>query len=266
VVRFELDSPHLGEPSTVRVLLPTRVEPGQTLRTLYVLPVEGGVGGPHGDGLAVVRDADAHNRYGLICVSMSFDTVPWYGAHAEDPKIRHEAFIKEALVPAIEQRFPATGEPSDRLLLGFSKSGWGAVSLLLRSPDFFGSACAWDAPLMMTEDDLKWGSRRHFGTPEQAAGYVPLSLVPKAAAALAEGPPRLAVFGRDLFGRHTRQFHALLEKHGIPHRYDAALRFKHRWDSGWVPVALERWLGDPAASDPATRPPATRATAGEVAA
>ncbi len=242
VQTFTVQSPCLGKPSTVRVLLPDKIEPEKTYRTLYVLPVEGGIEGPHGDGLTEVRKTDAHNQYALICVTMSFDSVPWYGAHATDPTKRHEQFIKEVVVPLVESRFPATGETADRLLLGFSKSGWGAVSMLLRDPDFWGAACAWDAPLMMDEIGLKWGSAKHFGTPAAAKPHVPVHLVAEKAEQFAEGPSRLTILGQDIFGKHTRQFHELLDAHDVPHRYHNDLKFKHHWHSGWLSEALVLFL------------------------
>jgi poly(3-hydroxybutyrate) depolymerase len=260
---FKVDSPYLGRASTVEVLLPDKLEEGRTYRTLYVLPVEGGIGGQYGDGLAEVRKADAHNRYGLICVTMSFDSVPWYGAHATNPRIRHEEFIKRVVVPLVESRFPASGKPAGRLLIGFSKSGWGAISLLLRDPAFFGAACSWDAPLMMTEAKLGYASKHHFGTPEQAAPYVPVNLVKQRAAELAKGPPRLTILGKNTFGGDTRKFHELLDAHGVPHRYDNELTFKHHWESGWVPKALEIFLAPAAATQPPAEPPATRPVAEE---
>lgn len=241
---YTIDSAYLGRQCALEVLTPQRLDPRASYRTLYVLPVEGRHG-RHGDGLEAIRLADAHNRYGLVCVQMEFDSVPWYGAHATDPSIRHEQYLKDVVVPLVESRYPTTGDPSDRLLIGFSKSGWGAVSLLLRDPAFFGAACAWDAPLMMTEENLRWGSKRHFGTPEAARPHVPVHLVPQRAAALAQGAPRLTILGRDLYGDHARAFHALLDEHRVPHRYDNGLRYQHRWDSGWVPDAIDLFLGRP---------------------
>mgnify|MGYP006294027651 CR=1 FL=1 len=241
---FTVESPYLGEPSTVEVLLPDDMDDGRAYRTLYVLPVEGGIGGHFGDGLAEVRRIDAHNRYDLICVTMSFDSVPWYGAHATDPRKRHARFIKEVVVPLIEARFPAGRKPTHRLLLGFSKSGWGAVSLLLRDPAFFGAACSWDAPLMMTEADLRWGSRHHFGAAEQARPYVPVHLVKQKADRFTGGPPRLTILGKNIFAPHTRRFHQLLDAHQVPHHYRNDLDFKHHWASGWVRPALAVFLGE----------------------
>ncbi len=251
---FTVISAYLGAPSTVEVLLPDTVEKGRVYPTLYVLPVEGRIGGQFGDGLAEVRKTNVHNRYGWICVTMSFDSVPWYGAHASDPHKRHEEYLKTVVVPLVESRFPASAKASDRLLVGFSKSGWGAVSLLLRDPDFWGFACAWDSPLMMTERELKWGSRVHFGTPEQAAGYVPMYLVEKRAAALVGGPDRLIITGSNLFGPDTRKFHELLEQAKVPHQYDKTLKSKHRWDGEWLAPALELLMRAHAATTPATVP------------
>jgi hypothetical protein len=59
------------------------------------------------------------------------------------------------------------------LLLGFSKSGWGALfSLLLRHPDVFGKAAAWDAPLVM-DSPGRHGNGDIFGTPENFEKYSP---------------------------------------------------------------------------------------------
>ena len=62
-----------------------------------------------------------------------------------------------------ELKGPADPEPHARLLLGFSKSGWGAFSLLLRYPERFGKAAAWDAPLMQERPD-RFGMGEILGT------------------------------------------------------------------------------------------------------
>lgn len=242
VKTFTITTPLLGKPSTLEILLPDKLEEGKRYRTLYVLPVEGGIGGQFGDGIAELRKLNVHNEHSLVCVTMSFDTVPWYGAHATDKTKRHADYIKSVVVPLIEKSFPTTGKPEDRLLLGFSKSGWGAVSLLLRDPDFWGSACAWDAPLMMDEKNLKFASRNHFGTPEAAAPYVPTTLVCQRAEQLAKGPIRLTIIGHDNFAKDTESFHKLLDSLQIPHRYDNTIKFKHHWNSGWVAKAVELLL------------------------
>src|SRR5437773_1672793 len=84
---------------------------------------------------------------------------------AGPPKIRQETYFVKVVVPFVEKQYPAQAEPGGRLLVGFSKSGWGAYSLLLRHPDVFGKAAAWDAPLTMTRP--QYGMADIVGTPEQ---------------------------------------------------------------------------------------------------
>jgi S-formylglutathione hydrolase FrmB len=243
---FTVTSRFLKGANPVAVLLPDPLEPGKKYRTLYVLPVEGNiVTGEYGDGLDQIRRADAHNRYQLICVMMGFDgSAPWYGAHATDPVIRHDDHLKQVVVPLVESRFPATGNPMDRLLFGFSKSGWGAISLLLRDPDFFGAACSWDAPLMMTEKEPRYGSKEHFGTPGQMGSYVPLRLATQEAERFSSGKARITVLGDDAFAADTSAFHQRLLELGVRHNFNGSLKMKHHWTSGWVPKALEIFLGD----------------------
>src|SRR5205807_1053516 len=122
-----------------------------------------------------------------------------------------------------------------RLLLGFSKSGWGAYSLLLRHPDLFGKAAAWDAPLMMDAPG-KYGSGDVFGTKENFAAYRVTTLLEQRAADLKSGK-RLILLGYGNFREHHRQAHALMEKPKIDHVYHDGPERKHEWGSGWVPEA-----------------------------
>jgi S-formylglutathione hydrolase FrmB len=230
----------------IEVLLPDDYDARRQYRVLYVLPVESGVGGRYGDGLLEVRKANAHNRYQLICVAIAFDTLPWYGAHATAARIRHEDYILKVAVPLIESRYSTRGTAEGRLLLGFSKSGWGALTLLFRNPEFFGYACSWDAPLMMDENDLgAFGTGGHFGTKQQFRQYLPTRLIDLHAVHF-RVHTRIALLGHQSFGpnrapagqTHTNGFHLKLESLRVKHQYDNTLRFKHDWRSGWVPPAI----------------------------
>jgi hypothetical protein len=240
---WTISGPYQRGDNALRVLLPDRFSPGMRHRVLYILPVEGGIGGAYGDGLIELLRNNTHNRHSLVCVAPAFDTCPWYGSHASDPAIRHEAHILQRVLPMVEEYCAVSRRPEDRLLFGFSKSGWGAVSLLLRNPDMFAAACSWDAPLTLTGADYgKVGTAIHFGSAEQMERHMPVALARERAAALRDGPPRLTILGRDLWGAETAGFHDLLTALDIPHRYDDGLCFQHHWDSGWVGPALERFL------------------------
>ena len=146
--RYAVSSQYQKGENLLEVLLPDRFDPTEAHRVLYVLPVETGIGGRYGDGLMEVKKLDAHNRHNLICVAIAFDQLPWFADHATDKQRQHETYITRVVVPFIESKYKTPGDASGRLLLGFSKSGWGAFSLILRNPQTFGKAASWDAPLM----------------------------------------------------------------------------------------------------------------------
>ena len=96
--------------------------------------------------------------------------MPWYADHPSDPEVRQESYFLKVVVPFVEQRVPGPADRDGRLLVGFSKSGWGAYSLLLRHPDHFGKAAAWDAPLM-EQRPARFGMGPIFGTQENFEQY-----------------------------------------------------------------------------------------------
>ncbi len=221
----------------IRVLLPDELNGDRRHPVVYVLPVEARDGRRYGDGLAEVRRLDLHNRHGAIFVAPTFSHLPWYADHPTDPGIRQESYFLEVFVPAVESRYPARAEPGGRLLLGFSKSGWGAFSLLLRHPDVFGRGAAWDAPLMMDRPG-RYGSAEVFGTPENFESYRLTSLLKRRADRLGE-EARLIHLGRGNFADQHEAFEALLAELGVPHVYRDGPRREHTWSSGWVPEAVE---------------------------
>jgi len=140
----------------IHVLLPDNYSTGRLYRVLYVLPVEPGFQQRFGYALSVLQEMNAHNRYDIIMVQMGFEKEPWFGDHATDLRTRQASYLKDYVVPFIEERYSTLREPEGRLLFGFSKSGWGAFSLLLTYPDCFGYAASWDAPLLIREFHFGW--------------------------------------------------------------------------------------------------------------
>ena len=163
-------SEYQGGVTQIKVLLPDRMEKGKRYPVLFVLPVEAGDGKQYGNGLVEIKKHDLHNKFGVICVEVTFSQLPWYADHPTDAKIRQETHFLKVVLPFLEQHYPVTKDRAGRLLLGFSKSGWGAFSLLLRHPGVFGKAAAWDAPLMMAAPN-KYGMAHIFGTQENFEKY-----------------------------------------------------------------------------------------------
>jgi len=190
-----------------------------------------------------VKAHDLHNKYSLICVYPTFSHLPWYADHPADPQIRQESYFVRVVVSAVEARYPTQTKPEGHLLVGFSKSGWGAFSLLLRYPELFGRAAAWDAPLWV-DRPVPFGMGGVFATQENFEKYQISKLLGRQAELLARPKsqhpePRLVLLGYDNFRRHHQTAHDAMQNWKIPHVYRDGPQRKHHWQSGWLPEAVE---------------------------
>jgi hypothetical protein len=229
-------------PTKVRVLLPDRIEDQKQYRAVYVLPVEAGDGRHYGDGLEEIKRLGLHNELGVICVAPTFADLPWYADHPTDLLIRQESYFVNEVVPFVQTNYPVASEPNGRLLVGFSKSGWGAFSLLLRHPEKFGKAAAWDAPLTMSRYG-RFGSRPIFGTQDNFELYQVTRLLSKRAAELTQ-EPRLIHLGYGNFREHHEAIEELLDELQIRHIYHDGPHRKHVWGSGWLAEAMRALAAD----------------------
>ena len=221
----------------ISVLLPNGGDDTRPYRTLYVLPVEAGDGRHWGSPLEEVKKHGLHDKHRLVCVFPTFSHLPWYADHPSDPTIRQESYLLKVVIPFVQDNYPVTAEPEGRLLVGFSKSGWGAYSLLLRHPDVFGKAAAWDAPL--TEDrPVRYGMGPIFGTQENFEQYRILGLLENQAGKL-QGPPRLVLTGYDNFRSQHVAAHLRMDELGISHVWRDGPKRKHHWNSGWLAETVE---------------------------
>lgn len=242
ILVHEVQSPWQAGTTHIRVLLPDSIDPAKRYPVAYVLPVEAGQGTRWGDGLREVQRAGLHNRYQVICVLPTFSHLPWYADHPTDATIRQESYLLKAVVPWVEEHYPARSSADGRWLVGFSKSGWGALSLLLRHEATFGKAAAWDAPLMMAAPGM-YGSGPIFGTRPNFEGYQVSALLRGKHRSL--GPTeRLAVLGYGNFREQHQQAHDLLKELEIPHLYRDGPQRPHHWNSGWLPEAFAWLAGD----------------------
>lgn len=232
-------SEYQGPGAEIKVLLPDKMEPGKRYPVVFVLPVEAKNGKVFGNGLVEIKKHDLHNKFGVICVEVTFSHLPWYADHPTDLKIRQETYFLKEVIPFLEKHYPVLATRAGRLLLGFSKSGWGAFSLLLRNPDIFEKAVAWDAPLMMAMPN-KYGMGEIFGTQANFEKYQLSKLLESKSKELGKSP-RLAILGYSNFREHHVQAHGLMKRLDIPHEYRDEKKSPHTWHSGWVEPGV-RWL------------------------
>lgn len=228
----------------IRVLVPDKLDANERLKVLYILPVEANTEHRYGDGLVEAKKLDLANKHRLICVAPTFSHLPWYADHPTDKTIRQESYFLKVVIPTIEKLYPARAERDGRLLVGFSKSGYGAWSLLLRHPDLFAKAAAWDAPLMKTAPD-QFGMGPIYGSPENFESYRLDKLLRDRAEKLRlesnEKPIACLIhLGYGNFRDHHQRAEALLNELQIPHSYTDGPKLDHTWHSGWLDAAVRR--------------------------
>ena len=247
----QLKSPYQQTVTSLRVLLPDEFEEDKLYRVLFVLPVhEDGIF-KHGDGLVEVRKSNFQNEGKLICVAPSFSSKPWYADHDLNPAKLDESHLLKTVIPFLEANYPARTDRQGRLLIGFSKSGWGVMTLLLRHPDKFHKAVGWDPGIRIDMGPLGDGYdreeriQRNFGSNDNFEKFRISNLVKNRGKELG-GDVRLFYYNRDGHPRTLggARLHQLMIEEGIPHRYVMESYRDHRWDSGWVPEALEFLVGN----------------------
>jgi hypothetical protein len=142
-------------------------------------------------------------------------------------------------VPWIKQNLATTGH-EQIWLLGFSKSGLGAQDLILKHPGLFTLAASWDFPAdMATYDGLGADPAANYGTD---ANYQANYRLTQAFVDAHKTPfltrNRIWIGSYALFGTDVSAYDALLASAGIAHTTETPRPMAHRWDSGWVPIAL----------------------------
>jgi hypothetical protein len=243
ILVHEVRSPFQNGTTRIKVLLPDARQPRANYPAIYILPVEAQSEARYGDGLAEVKKHGLHNKHQAIFIAPTFSHLPWYADHPTETAIRQESYFLRVVVPFVERSYPVEANIESRLLLGFSKSGWGAWGLLLRHPDLFGRAAAWDAPLMM--DRLgKYGTAAIFGTQDNFETYRISDLLRAKPATLAP-TSRLILLGYNNFRHEHEKAHALLNELNIPHDYRDGPERPHNWHSGWVSEAVELLINKP---------------------
>lgn len=238
---YSLRSANQEYPVALRVLQPRTLAPGKRYPVIYLLPVNMGTAPLFGDGLQEAARLRLADRHDAIFVAPSFDRWPIaFPDHATNPHIRYESYILNELLPLIETRYPAIRAPEGRLLVGFSNSGWGAFSLMLRHPEVFGRAASWEGALLNADHLSHPRHLEVFGTDANYQTYTMSHLLRRRAEVLKGQRPRLILLGYSAEAglENLEQIHRNMAELGIPHVYSATKRPAHRWDSGWLEEAV----------------------------
>lgn len=232
---YEVTSPYQASSLPLRILAPQGADPANILTHVYTLPVQPGPAGQWGDPLQIIQSHGLHNRCGILVICPSFSDWPWYADHPSDGTIRQESYFLKTIVPFINGICPK--QTPKRILLGFSKSGLGAFSLMLRHQDMFECAGAWDAPLMKNFPD-EFEMPQVYGTHANFTNYQFSRLLAQNGDAF-RSRPRFVLGGYGGFREHMAAAHTLMVQENIPHLYHNEVKREHRWDSGWLEGMLD---------------------------
>jgi S-formylglutathione hydrolase FrmB len=226
-------------PQELRILKPTNPASGVPHNFLFVLPVEMGLGTTYGDGLQTLLGLNAQNQYNLTIIEPTFGTNPWYADNPSDPNVQYETYMTQDLVPWVEKNLATTGTEQN-WLIGFSKSGYGGQDLILKHPDIFSLAASWDFPADMSsyagfgaDSEAGYGTDANF-----QANYRLTTAFVDAHKAPFLSQNRIWIGGYADYQPDDTDYAALLTSEGIAHTTETPTSMAHRWDSGWVPIAM----------------------------
>ena len=245
-------------PQVMRVLTPTHPAPGVPHNFLYVLPVQLRLSNTYNDGLETLRRADAQNQYNLTIIEPTFGIDPWYANNPKDANIQYETFLTKQVVPWVKKTLTITGHEQS-WLIGFSKSGLGVEDLILKHPEIFTLAAAWDFPAtMLSYNQLGPDATFSYGTDANfQANYRLSTAFLNAHKAPFMNENRLWIGGNREFPVDMADYAKLLTKEGIVFSQEAPRPMGHSWNTGWIPVALAALRQDSIKFRPAdvNRPP-----------
>jgi hypothetical protein len=208
---------------------------------LYLLPVNAGTDGPWGSGIVEAQRLNLHNQYQLICVAPAYEILPWYGDNPENPRVRQSSYITDVVIPFVDQDFSTVTNREGRMLVGFSKSGFGALGLFLMHPDTFGKVAVFDSFVNLPKLKFyqEWGLADTYGPMENFDHYEVLNLLGRQKELLQKDPCRITILAGGPGSRiGVDALQSKLKDNNIPYIYILGSNMAHTWTSGWLAPAV----------------------------
>ena len=226
-----------SHPFDVRVLTPDHPSADYPHSFLYALPVEAGLGQTtYGSGLDELQKLGAENQYNATIIEPIFPIDLWYADNPTDLTIDYETFTSTLLPEWVDSNFATTGGEKN-LLLGFSKSGYGALDLEFKHPSVFDAAAAWDFPgEMATYSQFGSSSGADYGTESNfQSNYRMSDTFLDTWKAPFTTEDRIWISEGPVFQDQVAAFDALLTSHGVSHSLSSTqTNDPHTWSGGWL--------------------------------
>jgi len=245
---WTVTSDYQNGPNKLEILAPDPIDPARKYPVVVMLPVNTGTWGNWGSSIVEVKKLNLHNAFQAICVAPAFDTEPWGGDHPTNPKVRQQAYILDVVLPFVEKEFPI--DPNQRHLIGFSKSGLGALSLFLRNPDRFAKVAVFDPFGRVDSQQIfnTWGITASYGNRENFDKFDPFLLIPAKKDQLKKDRRITLIAGGPGTRRGVDNLRDLLADNGCSFTYSLISDAGHDWRTGWLPAAFTALLPLPGAS------------------
>jgi len=225
------------EDSTTITTFQTRYSGSDSLTIIFVLPVEEEKEFCiFGSGIREIRELADSNliRSDVAFVQPGFTRIPWYADHPDNKQISQEKYLIEVISQVSVIFFHYHKKI---YLLGFSKSGWGSMSILLNNPGIIDGVFIWDTPFC-TGFNKDWGMEQVFRDKRYFnRNYILTNRIGKYTTDIKD--KIIAIGGYDLFLKETEAFLKLMDKKKISYYHNPNLQYRHEWNKGWIYSLLQ---------------------------
>lgn len=225
-----------AHPFAVRVLTPDHPSTNYPHSFLYALPVEAGFAqSNYGNGLDQLQKLDIENRYNATIIEPIFAIDSYYADNPVDPTIDYETFTATLLPEWVDSHLATTGTEKN-LLIGFSKSGNGALALEFKHPSVFSAVAAWDFVADMSSyDQYGSSSSNNYGTDTNFQdNYRLTGAFVDARKAPFTTENRIWISEGPAYKIQVADFDALLTSHAVLHSNSVQMVDSHTWFGGWL--------------------------------
>ena len=134
---------------------------------------------------------------------------------------------------AIAQFLPVLDK--NNILIGFSKSGLGALNIAMENPTMFHAVIIFDSPLMYQKLPA-WNTSPFYSQLTWEDDFVGNRL--NKIKSLSDNTKIIHIGGAH-FHKDHKIFHNLLKAHDIQHYYLSRPQLSHNWGSGWLFESVE---------------------------
>lgn len=230
-IRVKIKSDYQEDSSYLRIINSTITE-DSNFNLVFVLPVEAFKENyKYRSGIDECKKLiDSYKiSNNVVFIQPDYIRIPWYGNHISNKSIWQLDFTVDLIK---SYRLKYSNKKFKVYLLGFSKSGWGSMNILIKYPELIDGILIWDAPLS-TKWNEKWGMHYSFGNEENFMNNYYLMRENGIEFERLKNK-KIVIGGYDLFEKQTKDFLIRLDENDIKYIYDDNLRTKHEWNKDWI--------------------------------